>query len=307
MTTMQVFEPNDKIPSPRVHAFYHKPSSTCTFVVEDPQSKKAAIIDSALDYGLHSGKIGTEFIDSIISAIDKEGLRVEWILETHVHTDHLTASAYLKQRWPWAKTAISEHITEVQQYWSHKLELTDFDCTGSQWDFLISPSRNEIELGFLTIKAVDTPGHTPACLTYVVGDCLFVGDAIFQPDFGTARCDFPGGSPHALYDSIRSTLYSFPDNFRIFVGHDYPPTDRSVIFNTDIASQKKYNKFLTEETSKPDFVAARLARDSRLDSPNLLYPAMQININAGRLPPDSGKGERFIKTPLSLASHITPF
>lgn len=326
--------------SPVVRCFFHQKTNTCAYIVECPKTNKAAILDSVLDYASNSGKISTEFADSLLNEVKKEGLNVEWILDTHVHADHITGMAYLKKQLPNAKTAISERITDVQKHWAEAFDWPEFDCSGSQWDFLLSdeseevasaasgasastaseantpaskdysakaalkkgskPVIKEIVVGELVIKPIPTPGHTPACMTFLIGDTLFTGDAIFQPDFGTARCDFPGGSSHDLYHSISSRLYRHPDNFRIFVGHDYPPATRSVTFLTDIAAQKASNKFIKTETTKDEFVAARNARDAELDAPALLYPSLQFNINAGSLPPIAASGKRFVKVPLKI-------
>lgn len=309
--------------SPVVRCFFHQKTNTCSYIVECPKTNKAAILDSVLDYASNSGKVSTEFADSLLKEVTKEGLNVEWILDTHVHADHITGMAYLKKHLPNAKTAISERIIDVQKHWAEAFDWPEFDCSGSQWDFLLSdeseevastasgsstsaPSKagatviKEILVGDLVIKPIPTPGHTPACMTFLVGDTLFTGDAIFQPDFGTARCDFPGGSPHDLYHSISSRLYRHPDHYRIFVGHDYPPATRSVTFLTDIASEKSSNKFLKTETTKEEFVAARSARDAELDAPALLYPSLQFNINAGSPPPQTASGKRFVKVPLKI-------
>jgi glyoxylase-like metal-dependent hydrolase (beta-lactamase superfamily II) len=302
---LQLVPATSFLSSPQVRCFFHKGTSTCSYIVECTKTKKAAIIDSVLDYALHSAKVSTDFADELVKEVEKEGLKVEWILETHVHADHVTASSYLKRRLPGAKTAISERITEVQRKWAEIFDWNDFDCSGSQWDLLVSPTT-VIEIGELKLTALPTPGHTPACTTFVVGDSLFTGDAIFQPDFGTARCDFPGGSAEDLFSSIHSTLYSLPDNYRIFVGHDYPPSTRSVTFVTDIGAEKASNKFITTETTKQDFVTARSTRDAQLDSPNLLYPSLQFNINAGAFPKQgsAGSAKRFIKMPLTLPKYL---
>jgi glyoxylase-like metal-dependent hydrolase (beta-lactamase superfamily II) len=302
---------NGVLASPKVHCFFHQATNTCSYIVECTRTKKAAILDSVLDYGLSSGKVGTEYADEMVKEVEKEGLSVEWILDTHVHADHITGMAYLKKKLPGAKTAISERIKEVQRVWAEKFEWTDFDCSGSQWDFLLadpivnestsSESLKELKIGDLIVKPLPTPGHTPACMCLLVGDdTLFTGDAIFQPDFGTARCDFPGGSSATLYDSISKTIYSLPDTTRIFVGHDYPPASRQVTFLTDIAAEKASNKYLTADTSKDDFIIARDTRDSQLDVPNLIYPSLQFNLNAGSPPPASSNGQCFVKTPLHI-------
>jgi len=271
------------------------------------------ILDSVLDYSISSGKLWSEYADEIVKEVEKEGLQVEWILDTHVHADHITGMEYLKKKFLGSKTAISERITSVQAWWAKQFEWDDFDCSGSQWDYLLydpvvekecAPKvreiLKEIKVGELIVKPIPTPGHTPACLSLLVGDTLFTGDAIFQPDFGTARCDFPGGSSADLYDSIVTSIYSLPDTSRIFVGHDYPPASRSVSFFSDVAAQKASNKYLTALTSKQDFIAARNARDSQLELPNLIFPSLQFNINAGKAPSPTPQGGLFVKTPLRI-------
>lgn len=333
--------------SPVVRCFFHQKTNTCSYIVECPTTRKAAILDSVLDYASNSGKISTEYADAMLQEVKKEGLNVEWILDTHVHADHITGMAYLKKKLPQAKTAISERISEVQAHWAKVFDWPNFDCSGSQWDYLLkdlgheelkqsigsihaassgsqtppptpgtaatstsSTSKakrdviTEISLGDLIIKAIPTPGHTPACMTFVVGDSVFTGDAIFQPDFGTARCDFPGGSSHDLYHSISDTIYGLPDNFRVFVGHDYPPATRGVLFATDIGAQKTSNKFVKAETLKNEFIEARNKRDAELDAPGLLYPSLQFNIGAGSLPPADASGNRFVKIPLKIATEV---
>lgn len=340
----QLVPASSHVSSPLVRCFFHKGTNTCSYIVQCPTTKKAAVIDSVLDYSLHSGKLGTEYADSMVSEVEKEGLRVEWIVDTHVHADHITASAYMKNKWPWAKTAISNRITEVQKEWTKRLEWKDFACDGRQWDMLVDADTFKVEIGTLTMTAMKTPGHTPACTTYVVGDTCFVGDALFQPDFGTARvrapidvttvtryfalqltflvmcygqrqqCDFPGGSPRDLFHSVSSIIYALPDHFRLFVGHDYPPATRSVLFFSDILSEKAQNKFLSASTSLDDFVSARTSRDNALDTPSLLYPSIQFNINAGRIPsqnseinhlaPSAHPTAFFVKTPLTIPSSL---
>lgn len=305
----QLVPATSHVSSPLVRCFFHKATNTCSYIVQCPKTKKAAVIDTVLDYGLHSGKLSTEYADTMVAEVEKEGLRVEWIFDTHVHADHITASAYMKNKWPWAKTAISSRIVEVQKEWAKRLAWNDFLCDGSQWDALVEPESFQVEIGELKMTAMRTPGHTPACTSYVVGDAVFVGDAIFAPDFGTARCDFPGGSAIDLYTSISHSLFSLPDHYRLFFGHDYPPATRAVLFYSDVAAEKQNNKFLTANTSQDAFIAARNTRDQALDTPNLLYPSIQFNINAGRLPianlPSTASPHSFfVKIPLSIPASL---
>lgn len=311
---LQVVAASVGVPSsPVVRCFFHKATNTCSYIVQCPATKKAVILDSVLDYAINSGKVWTDYADEMIKEVEKEGLQVEWILDTHVHADHITGMAYMKKKFAGAKTAISERITGVQEWWAKQFEWNDFDCSGAQWDYLLhdpevekgnmSKSREilkEIKVGELVVKPIPARGHTPACLCFLVGDTLFTGDAIFQPDFGTARCDFPGGSSADLYDSIVNAIYSLPETTRIFVGHDYPPASRSVTFLTDVSAQKASNKYLTALTTKQDFIDARNTRDSQLDLPNLIFPSLQFNINAGNAPARTPQGGLFVKTPLRL-------
>lgn len=315
---LQVVAASVGVPSsPVVRCFFHKATNTCSYIVQCPVTKKAVILDSVLDYAINSGKVWSDYADEMIKEVEKEGLQVEWILDTHVHADHITGMAYMKKKLSGAKTAISERITGVQSWWAKQFEWNDFDCTGAQWDYLLydpvveegslAKSREvlkEIKVGELVVKPIPTPGHTPACLCLLVGDTLFTGDAIFQPDFGTARCDFPGGSSADLYDSIVNAIYSLPETTRIFVGHDYPPASRSVTFLTDVSTQKASNKYLTSLTTKQDFIDARNTRDSQLDLPNLIFPSLQFNINAGHAPARTPQGGLFIKTPLRLQTGL---
>lgn len=289
--------------SPIVKCFFHKPTSTCTYIIQDPSSKHAAIIDSVLDYHLSGARLSTEFADLLLSHIKEESLLIDWILDTHVHADHISGSNYLKKHLPQSRTAISEKITAVQKTWSKIFNWPDFPCDGSQWDYLLNETE-PLKIGQLELYAIHTPGHTPACCTFVVGDTIFTGDVIFQPDFGTARCDFPGGSASTLYKSLKEKLYTLPDEYRIFVGHDYPPATRTVLFETSIASEKTSNKYVTENTTLEEFVTAREKRDAELDVPNLLFPSLQFNINAGALPAAEDNGTIYVKFPLKVAPNL---
>ena len=280
-----------------VEAHFHEATSTLTFLVSDEQSKDAVVIDPVLDFDAQTSATATTSVDALAEKIRAAGLRLLYILDTHVHADHMTGSQALKQHFPDARVAIGARITEVQQTFGQIFALDDeFRRDGSQFDQLLDDGAT-IEAGSLKIKVIHTPGHTPACASYRVGDALFTGDALFMPDFGSGRCDFPAGSAEALYDSI-TKLYSLPDETRVFVGHDYQPGGRSLAFETSIGESKRSNRHLRAETSKKEFVSFRTERDAGLKPPKLLFASLQVNIRAGVLPAADAEGRRFLKIPL---------
>lgn len=289
----------DLVGAPIVHCFFQKSTNTCSYIVEDPKTKHAAIIDSALDYSLNSGKVNTEFADLMIGYINDKNLIIDWILDTHIHADHLSAANYFKIKIPNAKKAISENICSVQKNWADILNLKNFPTDGSQWDYLLKES-DQLKIGELEMKIIHTPGHTPSCATFIVGDSVFSGDALLHPDFGTARCDFPGGSPSLLYHSLIEKIYSIPESHRLFVGHDYPPADTEVRFESTIGSSKYGNKFLKFDTPEHEFIEIRTKRDKTLDVPQLLYPAIQVNLNAGVFPKAEDNGSIYLKVPIQF-------
>jgi len=264
----------------KIQDFFDTATNTVSYVVID-DSKQCAIIDSVLDFDYASGRTNTANADNIIQYVEMKGLTVEWILETHVHADHLSAAPYLQERLG-GDIAIGAHIQTVQETFGKIFnEGTEFERDGSQFDRLFRDG-DEFMIGELRAKVMHTPGHTPACLTYVIEDAAFVGDTMFMPDFGTARCDFPGGSASDLYDSIQKIL-ALPDETRIFVGHDYAPNGRDFAWETTVKEQKELNVQIAGK-SKEEYVEMREARDAKLAHPKLIIPSLQVNMRAGEVP-----------------------
>ncbi len=283
--------------NPIVTSFFDEPTYTVTYVVADPASKQAVIIDPVLDFDLASGKTSTESADAVIRHCEQEGLNVRWVLETHVHADHLSAGHYLAEALG-AKTAIGNHVPVVQDVFAKLFNISDISGTGSEFGHLFADG-DSIDIGDIQGRVVDTPGHTPACVTYVFGDAAFVGDTLFMPDFGTARTDFPGGDAGELYDSIRKTL-SLDPSTRLFMCHDYKAPGRdNYAWETSVAEQRADNIHISESVSRDEFVAMREGRDAELGVPKLLLPAVQFNLRAGRMPPEENNGIRYLKIPLN--------
>jgi glyoxylase-like metal-dependent hydrolase (beta-lactamase superfamily II) len=282
---------------PEVRPFLHKPTGTWSYVVADGETRHAAVIDPVLDFDMKSGCTWTESADAIIAFIRERGLTVDWILETHAHADHLSSAPHL-QAAVGGKIAIGQGIREVQRTFRDVFNLgADFATDGRQFDRLFADDE-EFEIGSLAARAIPTPGHTSDSLSYLIGDAVFTGDSIFMPDGGTARCDFPGGDAKLLYASIQR-LYALPPETRVFVCHDYGPGGREVACETTIAAERAGNIHLRDGTTEAEFVALRTKRDAGLDVPNLLYPSVQVNIRAGRLPGAESNGRRYLKLPLS--------
>ena len=282
-----------------VKEFFDKATWTLTFVVFDEKTKDAVIIDPVLDYDPGASKVSTESVADVMAFVKKQGLKVHYILETHAHADHLSGSQVLKKEYPTAKVAIGERIRDVQKLFKGVFGLDeDFATDGSQFDQLLKDGQ-EIMAGSLQIKTLFTPGHTPACASYLVNDeSLFTGDALFMPDYGTGRCDFPAGSAETLYDSVTQKIYSLPDHVKVYVGHDYMPGGRSVEFQSTVGEEKIKNIQLKAETAKEEFIAFRTERDKTLAAPRLLLPSVQVNIDAGNLPMVSDNGTRYLKIPI---------
>lgn len=282
---------------PDVAAFFDDKTFTVSYVVSDPAGDQAVIIDPVLDYAPGSGRTSTESADRLVAHVNERRLTVGWSLETHAHADHLTAAQYIKQKLG-AGVAIGAHISAVQQTFGELFNLGGaFPADGSQFDRLLAEG-DRLEFGGLTLSVMHTPGHTPACSTYVIGDAAFVGDTIFQPDFGTARCDFPGGDAATLYRSIRRIL-SLPPETRIFTCHDYGPNGRPYAWESTVAAQRASNVHVRDGIDQAAFVKTRAARDRTLAPPALIIPALQVNIRAGALPPAEDNGVSYLKIPLN--------
>lgn len=282
-----------------IQSFFDDNTQTVTYVVTDNATCSAAIIDPVLDFDSTSGKLSSESADNVIAFLDENNLRLEWILETHVHADHITAANYIKGK-RGGKVGVGEHIKKVQMTFKKTFNLHDeLPCDGSQFDFLFEDGEI-ISLGHLDIHVMHTPGHTPACVSYIIEDAVFVGDTIFMPDFGTARADFPMGNAKTLYQSIQKIL-SLPDQTRIFVGHDYKsPTRDDYAWETTVLQEKRNNIHVKLGTSQSEFVNLRESLDANLPVPKLLLPSIQLNIRAGNLPIAETNGVSYLKLPLTL-------
>ena len=279
-----------------VHGIFDKATWTVTYIVHSGVGTACAIIDSVLDYDPKSGRTSTTSADKVVAYVQVNQLQVAWILETHAHADHVSAAPYLKKHLG-GKTAIGTRITQVQKVFKGIFNLeTSFKEDGSQFDQLLD-SDEEFKVGELIGKVLFVPGHTPACVAYQFGDAVFVGDTLFMPDVGTARCDFPGGDAQALYASTRKIL-SLPPETRLFMCHDYPPNDRAISFETTVAEQRAKNIHVHDGITEAQFVEMRTKRDATLDMPVLILPAVQINIRAGELPPKESNGVSYLKIPL---------
>lgn len=285
-------------PSPVVTAFFDKATSTVSYLVADPATARAAVIDAVLDYDEAAGRTATRSLDTLAAAIAAAGLTVDWILETHVHADHLSAAQAAKARFGGAPVVIGSAVTLVQRHFGAVFDLgPDFATDGRQFDRLVGDGER-LRLGSLDITVMHVPGHTPACVAYLIGDALFVGDALFMPDYGSARCDFPGGSARTLYRSIRRMLALDPGT-RMFVGHDYAPGGRPHAWETTVGDQRRGNVHIHDGVPEDDFVAMREARDAGLGLPRLILPAVQVNVRAGHLPPPAANGTAYLKIPLN--------
>jgi glyoxylase-like metal-dependent hydrolase (beta-lactamase superfamily II) len=283
----------------QIKTWFDKDTYTLTYCVYDAATKDAVVIDAVWDYDQASGAIRQNSVNEVTEFIKSQQLKLHYILETHAHADHLTGAQPLKKNFPEAKVAIGSGIVEVQKVFKSVFNLGDhFAVDGRQFDVLLADG-SETKAGSLTIKTMFTPGHTPACASYLIGDAVFTGDALFMPDSGTGRCDFPAGSAELLFDSIQK-LYKLPDSTRLFTGHDYQPNGRPLSFESTIGEQKKSNIQLKDTTSKAEYVAFRTARDKTLSAPRLLLPSIQVNIDAGRLPAPESNGKSYLKTPLKL-------
>ena len=284
------------VSAPQIQSVFDATTSTVTYIVHDGPGTACAIVDPVLDYDPKSGRTRTASADQVIDFVTAQGLRVEWILETHAHADHLSAAPYLKSKLG-GKIAIGHKITAVQQVFKQVFNLEPgFRVDGSQFDVLLEDDQ-VFHLGRLEARAMAVPGHTPACMAYQVGDAVFVGDTLFMPDVGTARCDFPGGDAKALYASVHRIL-GLPPETRLFMCHDYPPQDRPVAFETTVAEQRAKNIHVRDGISETQFVEMRTRRDATLPMPVLILPSVQVNIRAGERPPPESNGISYLKIPM---------
>ena len=283
---------------PDVKAFFDDATYTVSYVVKDPGSKSAAIIDSVLDYDPKSGRTDTASADQIIDYVKQNGLKVEWLLETHAHADHLSAAPYI-QKAVGGTTAIGAHITEVQDVFAKLFNVEKgFQTDGRQFEHLLKDGE-EFRIGGVTLRAMHTPGHTPACMTYVTDGAAFVGDTLFMPDFGTARADFPGGDARTLFQSIQKVL-ALPDETTLYMCHDYKAPGRDeYAWETTVAEQKATNVHVGAGKTEDEFVAMREARDATLEMPTLILPSVQVNIRAGEMPPAEDNGVSYLKIPIN--------
>ncbi|MBT8418739.1 MAG: MBL fold metallo-hydrolase [Silicimonas sp.] len=283
---------------PDVKAFFDEPTNTISYIVIEPEGSSCAILDSVLDFDYASGTTGTAAADQIIAYVQDHGLKVDWILETHVHADHLSAAPYLQEKLG-GKIGIGENIRIVQDTFGKVFnEGTEFQRDGSQFDRLFREG-DSFHVGQMRGDVLHTPGHTPACMTYVFGDAAFVGDTLFMPDFGTARCDFPGGSAETMYESVQKIL-ALPDETRIFVGHDYKAPGRDQFaWETTVGEQKARNVHVGGGKSREDFVKMRTERDETLGMPKLIVPSLQVNMRAGNMPAPDDSGDVFLKVPVN--------
>ncbi len=284
----------------RIQPFFDERTYTLTYVVYDDDSKDAVVIDPVLDYEPGASAMWTESADQAIEFLQEHDLNLHYILETHAHADHLSGAQHIKKHFPDAKLGIGARITDVQKLFRKVFNLPeDFPTDGQQFDLLLEEG-DTLEAGTLAIETLFTPGHTPACASYLVDDAVFTGDALFMPDFGTGRCDFPGGSSADLYDSVTQKLYTLPDNVRTFVGHDYQPGGREVAFQATIAEQKEKNVQLPAHLPREEFIARRDTRDATLAAPRLLLQSLQVNIDAGALPEADDNDKSYLRIPVNV-------
>ncbi len=285
----------------KVQHFFDPATFTLTYIVFDETTKDSVIIDPVLDFDQASGKIEDYSVSMLLDFIKKEDLKVHAVLETHAHADHLSSSQILKQIFPDLKIAIGERIKIVQEVFKTHFNIEYLKTDASQFD-LVFKDFQEINFGSLSMKALPTPGHTPACMSYLFDGVVFTGDAVFMPDYGTGRCDFPKGSAKDLFHSIKNQLFTLPNETRVFVGHDYQPNGRQMQFETTIGECKAANIQLNERTTELEYIHFRETRDRTLSAPRLLLPSIQINIDAGKIPPADSNGTSYLKLPLSIAS-----
>lgn len=283
----------------QIVSFFDKRTYTVTYVVYDVATLDAVVIDPVLDYEPAASRVWTESLESVVSFLKEKGLKLHYILETHAHADHLSGAQELKRQFPQAKLAVGARITDVQKVFKGVFDLPDdFATDGRQFDLLLQEG-DTLTAGTIQVETIYTPGHTPACATFKIEDAIFTGDALFMPDMGTGRCDFPGGSATDLFDSIQK-LYALPDSTRVFVGHDYAPGGREYAWETTIGEEKAKNIQLAGNTSRDAFVTMRTNRDKTLDAPRLLFQSVQVNIDAGRMPEPNANQTRYLRIPINV-------
>jgi glyoxylase-like metal-dependent hydrolase (beta-lactamase superfamily II) len=283
--------------NPTIQSFFHEPTFTVSYLVIDSDSRKAAIIDPVLDFDPKSGRTGHKSADGILAAAAAGGIEIVWIFETHVHADHLSAAAYLKEK-TGARTGIGAAVSEVQRHFKPVFNAIDLKPDGRQFDRLFADG-DRVPIGSLEAQVMHTPGHTPACISYLAGDAVIVGDTLFMPDYGTARCDFPGGSARQLYRSIRRLL-ALPPATRIFLCHDYKAPGRDhFVWETTVAEQRAKNTHIHDGIDEAAFVAMRESRDKTLDMPALIIPSIQVNMRAGQMPAPDSNGTVYLRLPLN--------
>jgi glyoxylase-like metal-dependent hydrolase (beta-lactamase superfamily II) len=286
--------------TPEIKAFFDEPTNTVSYLVADPQTKQAAVIDPVLDYDHKSGKADVRSAEAIVKYAAGTGFTIVWVLETHAHADHLSGAPYIKSK-TGAKVAIGEHIKDVQRIFRPVFNADDVSGDGSEFDKLLADGET-LKIGNLTVEAIYTPGHTPACMSYKIGDAVFVGDTLFMPDYGTARADFPGGDARTLYRSIQKLL-ALPPETRLFMCHDYKAPGRDTYaWETTVGEERANNVHIGRGVTEDQFVAMREKRDATLAAPVLLLPSIQVNIRAGKFPPAESNGVHYLKVPVKLAS-----
>ena len=286
----------------QVNGFFDENTATITYVVFDETTRDAVVIDPVWDYEPLSSRLWCESVERVTRFLEDKQLTPHYLLETHAHADHLSGAQLLKRRFPATLVAVSRRIVAVQSLFREVFDLpAEFATDGSQFDRLVADDE-VFRAGALEVRAIPTPGHTPACTTFAIGDAVFTGDALFMPDVGTGRCDFPGGSAADLYRSITERLYTLPDDTRVFVGHDYPPAGRSAHWQSTVGEQKRTNVQLAAGTSREQFLTFRTNRDTSLSAPRLLYQSVQVNVAAGHLPPPGRNGKHYLKIPVNATA-----
>ena len=283
---------------PMIRSFFDEPTNTVSYLVADPATKKAAIIDPVFDYDHNSGEVDTRSVEAMLAAAERAVNTIEWVLETHAHADHLSGAPFIKAK-TGAKIGIGEHIKDVQRIFRPIFNATDLKTDGSDFDHLFRDGER-FKIGELEVEILYTPGHTPADISYKIGDAVFVGDTLFMPDYGTARADFPGGDAHGLYRSIKRLL-ALPQETRLFMCHDYKAPGRDTFaWETTVREQRERNVHVKDGVTEDEFVAMRQARDTKLSAPRLLLPSIQVNIRAGKFPPAEANGVRYLTIPVKL-------